>query len=128
MTISDERLGFTEDEVIALMSYMGCSQSIDTAKRWYDGYRFGNGDVCNPWSVLNFIDRGCAADLYWGNTSGNAVVGDLIKGAEESIIEEVYGLLELGGVVLACSILGLCSLRWDLRAMLFGACCTSLDI
>ena len=52
MTISDERLGFTEDEVIALMSYMGCSQSIDTAKRWYDGYRFGNGDVCNPWSML----------------------------------------------------------------------------
>lgn len=51
-TISDERLGFIEDEVIAFMSYMGCSQSIDTAKRWYDGYRFGNGDVYNPWSML----------------------------------------------------------------------------
>lgn len=38
MTISDERFGFTEDEVIALMSYMGCSQSVDTAKHWYDGY------------------------------------------------------------------------------------------
>ena len=106
-TISDERLGFTEEEVVALLSYMQCSQSIETAKRWYDGYRFGNEDVYNRWSMLNFIDQNCAADVYWGNTSGNVVVGDLIKSANESTTEEIYGLLEPDGVVWAPFDLGI---------------------
>ena len=106
-TISDERFGFTEEEVAALLSYMERPQSIETAKRWYDGYRFGNEDVYNPWSMLNFIDQNCVADVYWGNTSGNVVVGDLIKSADESTTEEIYGLLEPDGVVWAPLDLGI---------------------
>ena len=66
--------------------------------------------------MLNFIDQDCVADVYWGNTSGNVVIGDLVKSSDESTAEEVYGLLEPGGVVWAPLDLGMCSLRWGLRA------------
>lgn len=76
----DERYGFTEAEVSALLSYLGFSRDCqDTARQWYDGYRFGTQDVYNPWSVLNYLDNDCAADSYWGSTSGNSLIGDLLR-------------------------------------------------
>ena len=108
-TDSDERFGFTSDEVASLISYMGYpdEEYANEARRWYDGYRFGNAEVYNPWSLLNYINYGCSADVYWGNTSGNVVVGDLIRSADESTTEEIYKLLEPGGVVWAPLDLGI---------------------
>ena len=108
-TDSDERFGFTPAEVASLIAYMGYPDEdyANEARRWYDGYRFGNAEVYNPWSLLNYINYGCSADVYWGNTSGNVVVGDLIRGADESTTEEIYKLLELGGVVWAPLDLGI---------------------
>lgn len=108
-TDSDERFGFTPAEVASLVAYMGYPDEdyANEARRWYDGYRFGNAEVYNPWSLLNYINYGCSADVYWGNTSGNVVVGDLIRGADESTTEEIYKLLELGGVVWAPLDLGI---------------------
>lgn len=108
-TDSDERFGFTPDEVASLIAYMGYPDEgyASEARRWYDGYRFGNAEVYNPWSLLNYINYGCSADVYWGNTSGNAVVGDLMRGADESTTEEIYKLLEPGGVVWAPLDLGI---------------------
>ena len=108
-TDSDERFGFTSDEVAALIAYAGYPDEayVGEARLWYDGYRFGNIDVYNPWSLLNYINYGCLADVYWGNTSGNSVVGDLIRNADESTSEEIYGLLEPGGVVWAPLDLGI---------------------
>ena len=108
-TDSDERFGFTSDEVASLISYMGYPDEdyANEARRWYDGYRFGSAEVYNPWSLLNYINYGCSADVYWGNTSGNAVVGDLIRSADELTTEEIYKLLELGGVVWAPLDLGI---------------------
>lgn len=108
-TDSDERFGFTSDEVASLISYMGYPDEdyANEARRWYDGYRFGSAEVYNPWSLLNYINYGCSADVYWGNTSDNAVVGDLIRSADESTTEEIYKLLEPGGVVWAPLDLGI---------------------
>ncbi len=100
-TDSDERFGFTDAEVAALSAYMGYPGHMDEARRWYDGYRFGRAEVYNPWSVLNYLNYGCTADVYWGNTSGNAVVGDLIRHADPETTQEVYDLLEPDGVVWA---------------------------
>ncbi|OZG62367.1 putative AAA-ATPase [Bifidobacterium lemurum] len=98
----DERYGFSEDEVAALSDYLGCgTDGMDTARQWYDGYRFGKQDVYNPWSVLNFLDNDCAADVYWGNTSGNGVVGDLLRSADVDTLRQVYDLMEPGGTVAA---------------------------
>lgn len=103
----DERFGFTDAEVAALSAYLGHGGCMDEARAWYDGYRFGDASVYNPWSVLNYFNFSCTADVYWGNTSGNAVVGDLVRGANEETIEEVYGLLEPEGVVWAPLDLGI---------------------
>ncbi len=95
----DERYGFTDAEVAALAAYLGYADCTDEARRWYDGYRFGNIDVYNPWSVLNYFDQDCSPDVYWGNTSSNAVVGDLIRHAQGENLAEIYELLKPGGVV-----------------------------
>lgn len=97
----DERYGFTDAEVEALATYLGHPDCMDEARVWYDGYRFGDADVYNPWSVLNYLRQGCSPDVYWGNTSGNSVVGDLVRRADARTLEQVYALLEPGGAVSA---------------------------
>ena len=87
------------NEVGALAEYLGHPECMAEARAWYDGYRFGSVDVYNPWSVLNYLDQDCSPDVYWGNTSSNSVIGDLLRGADPSTLSEVYALLEPGGVV-----------------------------
>ena len=65
----------------------------------HDGYRFGNADIYNPWSVLNYFHSGCVADIYWGNTSGNVVLGDMVRTADERTLESLYRLMEPQGTV-----------------------------
>lgn len=97
---SDERFGFTDEEVAALSQYLGASGCMEDVRRWYDGYRFGNVDIYNPWSVLNYFHSGCVADIYWGNTAGNAVLGDMVRDADERTLESLYRLMEPEGTVL----------------------------
>ena len=101
-----ERYGFTDAEVAALASYLGHPDCMPEARMWYDGYRFGNVDVYNPWSMINYFDQDCAADVYWGNTSGNSVLGGMVRAADSEAVEKVYALLEPGGTVLASLDLG----------------------
>lgn len=106
-TTFDERYGFTDSEVAALATYLGHHDCMNIARRWYDGYRFGRIDVYNPWSVLNFLENGGVPDVYWGNTSGNSVVGDFIHRADAETLERAYALLEPGGTVKAPLDLGI---------------------
>lgn len=70
--------GFTEEEVFAAMDEFGYREK-EKVKRWYDGFVFGNKkDIYNPWSILNYLDKGKAA-TYWANTSSNSLVGKLIR-------------------------------------------------
>lgn len=97
----DEYFGFTNGEVKALAEYLGYGDHIEEARSWYDGYRFGGIDVYNPWSVLNYFDRGCVAGVYWANTSSNEIVGELVRTADMETLERVYSLFEDGGYVVA---------------------------
>lgn len=94
---SDERYGFTQAEVEALATYRGQEGGIELARTWYDGYRFGAVDVYNPWSTLNFFQNNCAPDLYWTNTSGNGVLGELAATSDPKTLEKLYQLLEPDG-------------------------------
>ncbi|WP_165248884.1 AAA family ATPase [Adlercreutzia sp. ZJ141] len=96
---SDERYGFTQQEVELLADYLGVSDGLDVACEWYDGYRFGSIDAYNPWSVLNYFSSQCVPDLYWGNTSGNGVLGDLVASAEGATLQKLYVLMEPDGVI-----------------------------
>lgn len=70
--------GFTEEEVFEALREFGLSDRKQDVKRWYDGFCFGSQEcIYNPWSVLNFLDKGrfCA---YWIHTSANSLVGKLV--------------------------------------------------
>ena len=95
----DGRFGFTDAEVQALAAYLGHSNCMDEARVWYDGYRFGSADVYNPWSMLNYFKQGCARDVYWGNTSSHSVIRELVSGADEATLQDIYDLMEPGGTV-----------------------------
>ncbi len=74
----DEMYGFTQAEVEKLLADNGHPEKIAEAKEWYDGYRFGNVDVYNPWSILMYVDTGFEAAPHWASTSGNSIIGDLL--------------------------------------------------
>ena len=79
----DEYFGFTDSEVGDMLAYYGLESHHEEARRWYDGYRFGEQDVYCPWDVINYcymlrVDPEAEPKLYWLNTSGNELVRSLI--------------------------------------------------
>lgn len=71
--------GFTEMEVFSALEEYGMVDQKKQVKYWYDGFTFGKqSDIYNPWSVINFLDKG-KAGAYWANTSSNGLVGKLIR-------------------------------------------------
>ena len=94
--------GFTEEEVFDALDEYGYSDRKEAVKRWYDGFIFGTHmDIYNPWSILNFLDKG-KLSTYWANTSSNSLVGKLIREGDESIKESFETLLK--GEVIRCPI------------------------
>ena len=86
--------GFTEEEVFAALKECDLSIKKEEVKRWYDGFIFGNKqDIYNPWSILNFLDKG-DFDTYWANTSANSLVGKLIREGDRSVKTDFETLLK----------------------------------
>ena len=89
----DEYFGLTETEVeIALKEYNIECKSKEV-KTWYDGYKFGNAEVYNPWSILNYIDNK-ELKPYWINTSGNVLIKDLLLRSEGIVFEDLDNLVK----------------------------------
>lgn len=88
-----ESFGFTEAEVFAAMDEFGYTDKA-LVKHWYDGFVFGDKmDIYNPWSILNYLDKG-TVKTYWANTSSNSLVGKLIREGEPEIKTVMEDLLE----------------------------------
>ncbi len=86
--------GFTEPEVFSALEEMGLEALKDNAKKWYDGFVFGkHTDIYNPWSVINMLSTG-EIDTYWANTSGNSLVGKLIREGNIDIKRQFEQLLK----------------------------------
>lgn len=99
----DEYFGFTNDEVEKLCEDYGLSERFDTVRDWYNGYVFGNANVYNPWSVIQFIDDmtenpNVLPSSYWANTSSNSIVRSLIDRAGRDTKDEIEELIA-GGTV-----------------------------
>ena len=88
----DEFWGFTEEEVRALCADFGDASRFEEAKEWYDGYRFGNADVYNPWSVLNYVQSGFVPKPYWSNTSTNSILNRLLARADMASMKRLMDL------------------------------------
>ena len=81
----DEMFGFTNEEVKQICADYGHPEKFEEAKEWYDGYRFGNAEIYNPWSILNYVKNDFKPDTYWINTSGNQIVPELLEKADEEL-------------------------------------------
>ena len=86
---SDERFGFTETEVKNILTYYGHPEKFEEIEEWYDGYRFGNKDVYNPFSIMNYVSNGFLPDAYWANSGGDSVVRWLL----EKTTDENFGMI-----------------------------------
>lgn len=85
--------GFTESEVFAALEECGLSKEKEQVKRWYDGFIFGeHKEIYNPWSILNFLDKGNYT-TYWANTSSNSLAGKLLREGNRKIKEKFEVLL-----------------------------------
>ncbi len=93
-----EHFGFTEQEVIRMMSYYEVESRFSTMKEWYDGYLFGDTEVYNPWSVIKYLydlysDVNAFPHPYWINTSSNDIIKDLIARADRETKGQIETLL-----------------------------------
>ena len=98
-----EYFGFTESEVRQFADYYGLSEYFKDLKMWYDGYRFGNTEIYNPWSILNYIhftrgNKNNVLKSYWSNTSSNDIIHKLITEGDEDIKDTVENLVN-GGMI-----------------------------
>lgn len=77
-----EDFGFTGAEVEEMMVAFGMKDKMEKVKEWYDGYRFGEYDIYNPWSVMNFLENMGREDTYWRNTSQNTIVKEYLSATD----------------------------------------------
>ena len=89
--------GLTEEEVMESLKDYGIEQEISNVKDWYDGYRFGDSEVYNPWSILNFLDFK-ELRAYWVDTSGNDLIKDVLKNITKNTIEALERLFNGEGL------------------------------
>ncbi len=94
----DEMFGFTNNEVKQICADYGHPEKFEEAKEWYDGYRFGNVDIYNPWSILNYIQKDFKPETYWANTSGNEAIYDMLSKADSRLTKNLK-ILGSGGIV-----------------------------
>lgn len=85
--------GFTPQEVQKMAHDLGKTDTLPEIRKWYDGYRFANQDIYNPWSVNKYFDAGCIPAPYWVNTSGNGILKELLHHADLRRIKTIQNLL-----------------------------------
>lgn len=98
-----EYFGFVQQEVEEMLSYYGMSDRIAEAKQWYDGYLFGETEVYNPWSIINYVNGITDGGIpyprpFWANTSSNSIVRELIAKADVTVKKEIESLMAFGTI------------------------------
>jgi hypothetical protein len=86
-----EYYGLTEEEVLEGLKYYNLEYEINDVKDWYDGYQFGNTEVYNPWSIINFLKNG-KLKPYWQGTAGNETINELLDRGNMEIFDDLEKL------------------------------------
>ena len=86
-----ESFGLTEDEVMEGLKYYNLEYEINDVKEWYDGYQFGNTEVYNPWSIINFLKHR-KLKPYWQGTAGNEMINELIDRGNKEWLNDLEKL------------------------------------
>lgn len=93
-----DSFGFTESEVMKLLSDAGLSDKAGIIRKWYDGYRIGDTSIYAPWDVVRYVDklqynRSAPPEDFWADTSGNDVIRRFIEKTNASISPEYSALI-----------------------------------
>ncbi len=83
-----EYFGLLESEVVEMLDYFDMKYKIEEVREWYNGYIFGENEVYNPWSIVNYI-REKEIKAYWANVSGNTLLENMLNHAGESVYEDL---------------------------------------
>ena len=80
----DDSFGFTQEEINVMLECYDLTDKSSDIAHWYDGYKFNDVDIYNPWSVLNYLSEAAEKSSalckpYWSNTSSNEIVKRLIE-------------------------------------------------
>ncbi len=86
-----EYYGMTEEEVLEGLKYYNLEYEINDVRDWYDGYQFGNIEVYNPWSIINFLDNG-KLKPYWQGTAGNETINELLDRGNRGLFDDLEKL------------------------------------
>ena len=86
--------GFSRDEVEQMLDYYGQKDKLAEACDWYDGYRFGQKEIFNPWSIINYVDEKCVPKAFWVSTGSNDIIGEIIAAATPEITENLRRLMQ----------------------------------
>ena len=90
-----DSFGLLDNEVKAALKYYELDQNIDEVREWYNGYKFGNIQIYNPWSILNYLKRK-EINVYWINTSDNRLIHSAIENADKDLFDELKDLFNNG--------------------------------
>ena len=88
----DEYFGFLEKETKEALKYYEIDSKLGEVHSWYNGYRFGDTKVYNPWSILNFLSER-EFKSYWIDTSENYLIKDILKSADSETFNKLNNLL-----------------------------------
>ena len=83
--------GFTQEEVKKALEDFNIEYELPEVKSWYDGYKFGNSEVYNPWSILNFLQHK-ELEAYWVKTSSNFLIKEALKNVNLDVKESLENL------------------------------------
>ena len=86
--------GFTPEEVRMMTKYYGVAEKYGEICDWYDGYRFGEHEIFNPWSVISYFNNGCKPKAFWQFTGSNDIIQDILENAPEDVYEKLNQLMQ----------------------------------
>jgi len=97
-SIFSECFGFTENEVKKIAEDFQIQDKFDEMKEWYDGYLFGETEIYNPWSILNYVlsaitEKNVIPKPYWSNTSSNDIIHELVVNGNEETHNQIEELM-----------------------------------
>ena len=89
-----EYFGFTPDEVRRMAAYYGVPERYAEICDWYDGCRFGDCEIFNPWSVMGYFNNQCRPQAFWQSTGSNEIIGEILTQADAGVLERLEQLMQ----------------------------------
>ncbi|MCD8109346.1 MAG: ATP-binding protein [Clostridiales bacterium] len=95
----DEWFGFTDEETVRMLQYLGLTEHYEATKEWYDGYRFGGLDVYCPWDVINWCDQllntsDRIPQNFWVNSGSTDIIRQFAEQADSMTRDQIGALIE----------------------------------